>query len=88
MKGFFDSYYEFHTRVQILDCVLDSVELSPGNLNERDVVAVYKSAYPNGLISLGEGKSLLTIPLPSSKLAAESTFQGRSLADPTGPAPD
>jgi hypothetical protein len=56
LKVFFDSYYEFHTRVQLLDHLLDVEDLFPGNLNEWDVVAVYRCAFPNGLLSPGAGK--------------------------------
>lgn len=58
LGAFFDSYYEFHTRVELVDHLLDVEELFPGNLNEWDVVAVYRSAIPSGLLSPGAGKSI------------------------------
>jgi hypothetical protein len=39
-----------------MDHLLDVEDLFPGNLNEWDVVAVYRCAFPNGLLSQGAGK--------------------------------
>jgi len=58
LSVFFDSYYEFQTRVELVDHLLEVEDLLPGNLNEWDVVAVYRSAIPRGLLSPGVGKSI------------------------------
>jgi len=58
LRSFFDSSYRFYNRAQLVDHVLDVTNLFPGNMNEWDVVAVYRTAIPDGLLSPGKGKSI------------------------------